>query len=86
MKIVAHLIAVLIVATPTWTSAQMTICQGDVCTEENNGTKRTLSTEEAAKLQRSNSRTAIGNIQCRYATDEAACGKKLGEIFALFPW
>lgn len=67
-------------------NAQMTVCQNDVCTEELNGVKRTLSKEEVGKLQRGNSRTAIGNIQCRFASDPAACEKKLGEIFALFPY
>lgn len=83
MRVFLLLIAL---ATAGNASAQMTICQNDVCTEELNGVKRTLSKEEVGKLQRANSRTAIGNIECRFASDPAACEKKLGEIFALFPY
>ena len=85
MKI-ATALAVIILASTAGAFAQMTVCQGDVCTEENNGVKRKLAAEEVTKIQRGNARTAIGNIQCRYASDPVSCDKKLGELFALFPY
>lgn len=67
-------------------AAQVTTCMGDRCTvEENDGTTRELSPEEVGKLMRGNSRTAIGNIYCRHATDPERCEVLLRELFALFP-
>ncbi|MER8626346.1 hypothetical protein [Mesorhizobium sp. M1143] len=66
--------------------AQITTCYGDTCTIEENGTKRALTIEEVAKLKRQNARTALGNVECKAATDPAACDKMMGELFAQFPY
>ncbi|ESY03248.1 hypothetical protein X753_24115 [Mesorhizobium sp. LNJC399B00] len=66
--------------------AQVTTCYGDQCTIEENGAKRALTAEEVAKLKRQNARTALGNVECKAATDPAACEKMMGELFAQFPY
>jgi hypothetical protein len=67
-------------------AAQVTTCRGDQCTiEEADGMTRELSAEEVRKLMRGNSRTAIGNIYCRHASDPDRCENLLSELFALFP-
>ncbi len=67
-------------------AAQVTTCMGDRCTvEETDGTTRDLSPDEVGKIMRGNSRTAIGNIYCRHATDPDRCEDLLRDLFALFP-
>lgn len=70
----------------TAATAQVTTCREDKCTvEESDGKKRELTPAEVGKIMRGNSRTAIGNVQCRHATDPQKCEKMLSELWVLFP-
>lgn len=67
-------------------NAQMTVCQGDICTEEINGQTRTLTDAEVAKMKRENARTAIGNVECRHAISPDECENLLRSLFSQFPY
>lgn len=77
-------IAITLACGQAW--AQMTFCQGDVCTEEVNGVKRTMSPAEVGKLKRQNSRTALGNVECRHASSPETCETLMRDLFAQFPY
>ncbi|GAA4180297.1 hypothetical protein GCM10023069_54740 [Shinella granuli] len=67
-------------------SAQVTVCNGDVCTREIEGKEERLSDAEVGKLKRSNARTAIQSIECRHAADAARCDEAVSDLFGLFPY
>jgi hypothetical protein len=83
-RILIAVLAVCAVTSPS--SAQYTYCEGNKCTVEENGQKRELSAEEVGKIKRSNSRTAIGNIECKFAERPAQCEHLQRTLFGLFPF
>lgn len=66
--------------------ARMTFCQGGVCSGEMNGVARTPSPEDVGKMKRKNARTALGNVDCRHASDPDVCETLMRSLLAQFPY
>ena len=66
--------------------AQNTMCSGDVCQRiMPDGTMVEMNAEETAAIKRRNARTALQQVECRYADDPKACAERLAALFAHFP-
>lgn len=83
MKKLAKIVVVVLASGPA--SADVTVCRGDSCTIEENGTVRVMSPKEVGKTKRENARTALGNIECRHAVSPDACENLMRDLFAQFP-